>query len=199
MAQARVLTDRDVKRVLSFISTRRTATRDRAMFLLGLYSGMRAIEISSLKIADVLGSDGEVKDEIHLSSDMTKGRRGRSVLLNKKAREEIRNYLCERFKTKDLQPVLLTDTSRALFNNQKNNRRGFTANGVSKHLGQLFSEVGIEGASAHSLRRSYITKLASYGTSIRVLQKLAGHADIQTTALYIDVNDAMLRKAVELA
>jgi len=78
---------------------------------------------------------------------MTKGKRGRSVLLNKKARGEIKNYLCERFKTKDLQPVLLTDTSRALFINQKHNCRGFTANEVSKHLGQLFLEVGIDGAS----------------------------------------------------
>jgi integrase/recombinase XerD len=156
---------------------------------------MRAKELSALRISDVLGSDGEVRDEIHLKAEMTKGSRGRAVLLSKKAREEIKHYLCERFKTKDL----LTDTSRALFCNQKNNVRGFTANGLSKHLGTLFAEVGIEGASAHSLRRSFITKLASYGTSIRVLQKISGHRDIQTTALYIDVNNAMLRKAVELA
>lgn len=199
MAQARVLTDRDVKRVLTYIATRRTAARDRALLLTGLFSGMRAKELSALRISDVLGSDGEVRDEIHLKAEMTKGSRGRTVLLSKKVRDEIKHYLCERFKTKDLHPILLTDTSRALFGNQKNSVRGFTANGLSKHLGTLFAEVGIEGASAHSLRRSFITKLASYGTSIRVLQKLSGHRDIQTTALYIEVSDSMLRKAVELA
>jgi integrase/recombinase XerD len=199
MAQARVLTEKDIKRVLSYIGTKRTAIRDRALVMTGLLTGMRAKELSSIRIADVLGSDAEIRDEIHLSSEMTKGSRGRTVLLNKKVREEIRNYLCERFKTKDLQPILLTDTSRALFSNQRNNVRGFTANGMSKHLGQLFSDIGIDGASAHSLRRSYISKIASFGTSIRVIQKLAGHQDIKTTALYIEVSDSMLRKAVELA
>ena len=199
MTQARVLTDKDIKRALSFIGTKRTATRDRALFMTGILTGMRAKELSSIRIADVLGSDAEIRDEIHLSSNMTKGKRGRTVLLNKKVREEIANYLRERFKTKDLQPILLTDTSRALFSNQKNNVRGFTANGMSKHLSQLFSDIGIDGASAHSLRRSYISKIASFGTSIRVIQKLAGHQDIKTTALYIEVSDSMLRKAVELA
>lgn len=199
MTQARVLTDKDIKRALSFIGTKRTAIRDRALFMTGILTGMRAKELSSIRIADVLGSDAEIRDEIHLSSNMTKGKRGRTVLLNKKVREEIANYLRERFKTKDLQPILLTDTSRALFSNQKNNVRGFTANGMSKHLSQLFSDIGIDGASAHSLRRSYISKIASFGTSIRVIQKLAGHQDIKTTALYIEVSDSMLRKAVELA
>lgn len=199
MTQARVLTDKDIKRALSFIGTKRTATRDRALFMTGILTGMRAKELSSIRIADVLGSDTEIRDEIHLSPNMTKGKRGRTVLLNKKVREEIANYLRERFKTKDLQPILLTDTSRALFSNQKNNVRGFTANGMSKHLSQLFSDIGIDGASAHSLRRSYISKIASFGTSIRVIQKLAGHQDIKTTALYIEVSDSMLRKAVELA
>jgi integrase/recombinase XerD len=199
MTQARVLTDKDIKRALSFIGTKRTATRDRALFMTGILTGMRAKELSSIRIADVLGSDAEIRDEIHLSPNMTKGKRGRTVLLNKKVREEIANYLRERFKTKDLQPILLTDTSRALFSNQKNNVRGFTANGMSKHLSQLFSDIGIDGASAHSLRRSYISKIASFGTSIRVIQKLAGHQDIKTTALYIEVSDSMLRKAVELA
>jgi len=199
MTQARVLTEKDIKRALSFIGTKRTATRDRALFMTGILTGMRAKELSSIRIADVLGSDAEIRDEIHLSPNMTKGKRGRTVLLNKKVREEIANYLRERFKTKDLQPILLTDTSRALFSNQKNNVRGFTANGMSKHLSQLFSDIGIDGASAHSLRRSYISKIASFGTSIRVIQKLAGHQDIKTTALYIEVSDSMLRKAVELA
>jgi len=199
MTQARVLTDKDIKRALSFIGTKRTAIRDRALFMMGILTGMRAKELSSIRIADVLGSDAEIRDEIHLSSNMTKGKRGRTVLLNKKVREEIANYLRERFNTKDLQPILLTDTSRALFSNQKNNVRGFTANGMSKHLSQLFSDIGIDGASAHSLRRSYISKIASFGTSIRVIQKLAGHQDIKTTALYIEVSDSMLRKAVELA
>jgi integrase/recombinase XerD len=40
--------------------------------------------------------------------------------------------------------------------------------------------------------------LAEKGVGVRVLMSLAGHRNITTTQVYIDVNDAMKRKAVEL-
>ncbi len=42
------------------------------------------------------------------------------------------------------------------------------------------------------------TKLASKSMSARVLQELAGHKRLRTTQRYIDVNDDMVRKAVEV-
>ena len=198
MPQARVLTESEIKKVLKVISLRRHAARDRAIFLLGLYSGMRAKELSALRVCDVLTTESEVKDEIHLSSDQTKGKKGRTVILGKKARDEIKNYLCARFKTKTLEPVLLTDTSRPLFSTQKCPRRGFSPNTLAGHFCQLMREANIEGGSSHSMRRSFITNLADKGVSVRVLQELAGHANLQTTARYIAVNVAVMRRAVDL-
>jgi integrase/recombinase XerD len=51
----------------------------------------------------------------------------------------------------------------------------------------------------HSGRRTFITKLAGNGVSVRVLAELAGHASISTTQRYIDVNYEQMRSAVELA
>ena len=51
----------------------------------------------------------------------------------------------------------------------------------------------------NSPRRTLITNLADKGVSVRVLQSIARHANISTTQAYIDVNDAMKRKAIELA
>lgn len=62
----------------------------------------------------------------------------------------------------------------------------------------LFKNVGILGATSHSGRRTFITNLASKGVGVRVLMSLAGHKNISTTQCYIDVNDDMKRKAVEL-
>ncbi|NPT61435.1 tyrosine-type recombinase/integrase [Paraburkholderia sp. 5N] len=59
-------------------------------------------------------------------------------------------------------------------------------------------QVGIDGASSHSGRRSLITNLASKGVGVRVLMSLAGHSNISTTQAYIDVNDEMQRAAIEL-
>ena len=62
----------------------------------------------------------------------------------------------------------------------------------------LYRRAGIENASSHSGRRTFITQLANKGVSVRVLASLAGHRSIATTQRYIDVNDDMKRRAVEL-
>ena len=43
-----------------------------------------------------------------------------------------------------------------------------------------------------------MTELAAKSVSVRVLAEMAGHASIQTTQRYIDVNDDMMRSAAEL-
>ena len=49
------------------------------------------------------------------------------------------------------------------------------------------------------MRRSLITNLAIKGIGVRVLARLAEHRSIAVTQKYIDVNDDMMRNAVELA
>jgi len=72
--------------------------------------------------------------------------------------------------------------------------------GISKEIVFNFfkKRAGVDGASSHSGRRTFITNLASKGVSVRVLMNLAGHKSISTTQAYIDINDNMLRSAVEL-
>ena len=49
------------------------------------------------------------------------------------------------------------------------------------------------------MRRNFIPNLAIKGIGMRVLASLAGHRSIAVTQKYIDVNDDMMRNAVELA
>ena len=198
MSQAKVLNEREVKKCLLYISARRHAARNRCLFLLTHQTGMRVGEVAALRISDVLTQDGQIKDEVRLSVEQTKGNRSRTVYLPQKAQQEIKTYLLTRFKVKDLQPITLTDTSRALFATQKNNKRGFSANTLCQYFHHMYKEVGIDGASSHSGRRGFITSLASKGVSVRVLQELAGHKSLAVTQRYIEVNHAMMRNAVEL-
>jgi integrase/recombinase XerD len=198
MSQAKVLNEREIKKCLTWISAKRHASRNRCMFLLTHQSGMRVGEVAALRICDVLAQDSEIKEEIRLSADQTKGARSRTVYLPKKMQEEIKNYLLTRFKVKDLKPIALTDTSRALFATQKNNKRGFSANTMCQYFHYLYREVGIEGASSHSGRRGFITNLANKGISVRILQELAGHKSLAVTQRYIEVNHQLMRNAVEL-
>ena len=62
----------------------------------------------------------------------------------------------------------------------------------------FYERAGIVGASSHSGRRTFITTLANKGVGVRVLMALAGHRHMSTTQRYIDLNDKMLKVAVNL-
>jgi len=198
MPQARVLTERDISRVLRFIANHKYASRNRAMFLLTTQTGMRIGEVAALRLSQVLTREGNIRDEIRLAPDQTKGGRGRLVVLSDKAQREIYQYLSARFRLKDLFPLTLTDTNRALFCTQKNPDRGFTASTLSQHFHYMYKRAGVDGASSHSGRRSFITHLAEKGVSVKVLMELAGHRSLSVTQRYIETNPSMLRRAVEM-
>ena len=198
MSQARVLTERELRKVLNYCSTRPHATRNCAMLLCTHQAGMRVGEVAALRICDVLGADGAVMDEIALAASQTKGNHSRTVLVPKKLQQAITKYLQERYGLKDLLAVTLTDTQRALFPTQKNPKRGFTANTLCQLLHKIYKEAHMTGATSHSGRRTFITKLADKGVGVRVLMALAGHKSIATTQRYIELNPTVMKAAVEL-
>jgi integrase/recombinase XerD len=187
MAQAKTLTEKELKKVLIYISLHKHASRNRAMLLLTHWAGMRVGEVAALRVEDVVDSDGSIKAEIHLQSEQTKGRNARRVFLGERVRKELTTYVATLKRPMPMKPLFYT---------QK--RAGFTANTLCQYFHSLYKQVGIDGASSHSGRRSFITNLASKGVGVRVLMALAGHRNIATTQRYIDVNDAMQRAAVEL-
>jgi integrase/recombinase XerD len=197
MAQAKVLNEKEVRQLLRYIAQRKHSGRNRAMLLCTHLAGMRIGEVASLRLCDVLNADGSIRDEMRLSAEQTKGDRGRVVLLCKRLQDELRQYLCTRFRLNDLKPVTMTNTSRALFDTQKNPDRGFTSNTATQLFHYIYKR-SIACGSSHSGRRGFITQLANKGTSVRVLAALAGHQSIATTQRYIELNPAMMRNAVEL-
>lgn len=198
MAQARVLTEREIKKVLQYCNQHKHPSRNRAMFLSTHLAGLRVGEVAALKVSDVLNSEGEIKDEIYLSADQTKGSRARTVLVPKRLQIELKQYLQAKYGLERLAAVSLTDTSIALFHTQKHPKRGFSANTLAQHFHYLYERAGITGASSHSGRRGFITNLADKGVHVRVLMALAGHQSIATTQKYIDLNPKMMRTAVEM-
>ena len=198
MSQAKVLTEKEIKKVVKVIDSKRHSSRNRCMFLMTHMSGARISEVASLRICDVLAKDGSIKSEVYLSAQQTKGSKGRTLYLSDKLREEISLYLKTRFKLKDLLPVTMTDTVRALFANQKDCHRGFSASTACQMFHYWYKEAKIDGASSHSGRRGFITNLANKGVHVRILQELAGHSSISVTQKYIDVNQDKLKMAIAM-
>ena len=198
MSQARVLDDRDLKRLLLYIQTQPHAARNRCMMLMTHWAGMRIGEVAALRLIDVLAPDGTVKEAITLSAAQTKGDRPRTVLVSKRLQAELTQYLRFRFGLKKLDAVLGTDTQRALFPTQKSPYRGFSANTLCQLFHKIYADSGLTGASSHSGRRSFITKLADKGVGVRVIMALSGHRQMATVQRYIDVNPLAMKAAVEL-
>jgi integrase/recombinase XerD len=187
MAQAKTLTQAELDQVLRYVSTKRYAKRDRCLLLTSFWSGMRVGEIASLKMGDVINEDGTIKSEIRLSAQQTKGNTARIVFIPHKLKEEILDYLTTRHATLSHIPLFHTD-----------DRLGFTPNSLCQWFFWTYKRAGINGASSHSGRKTFLTSLANKGISIHILASLAGHKSIAVTHKYLIANDEMKRNAVEL-
>lgn len=188
--QAKTLTAQEIRKVLDYVATRKHSARNRAMLLTMFYAGLRVKECAALRYEDVIDAEGKIRAEIRLTPEQTKGSKAGTVFVSEKLRKELQAYVkavpCKSLKNK-------------LFYSQKRPTEGWNSNTLCQFFHYLFKNVGIEGASSHSPRRTLITNLADKGVGVRVLQSIARHANISTTQAYIDVNDEMKRKAIELA
>ncbi|MDA0705178.1 MAG: site-specific integrase [Proteobacteria bacterium] len=169
MKQAPVLKDEQVKRLLKTTRITRHSARNRLVIILSYYVGLRACEIASLKVGDVVDGEGNIKDTVLLTKYMTKG-----------------NSATEHFVTLK-SPLIYSQRTGGHFSSQT----------LQILFKTLYSNVGIN-ASSHSGRRKFITDLSEKGVSVRVIQELARHRDLATTQRYIDVSVDKLRNAVNL-
>lgn len=187
MKQARVLTEQEQRRLLAVIADTRYAARNRIAFMLSYMGGLRVGEIASLKVKDVLDGNGAVREQVRLSAEVTKGGHARTVFVSEKLRRELERYAStlDEWRRQTERPLLLTQKGKA-----------FTPNVLCQFMGKIYQQAGFDGATSHSGRRWFITKLAHSGISAKVIMTLAGHKHLTTTQRYIDVNDEMMRHAV---
>ena len=187
MGQAIVLTEADVKKVLSIIAIGNHAARNRIAFLLSVQAGMRVGEISKLAVGNVLNDDGSVLREIKLTAEQTKGNKGRVVYLSDKLQRELATYIKTLPRTHPSFPLVYSQRRYAHFSNVT----------LCMLFKSFYAQAGLRNSS-HAGRRTFATKLNAKGVGMRTIQMLMGHRNIGTTALYCDVSDETLRNAVSL-
>lgn len=61
---------------------------------------------------------------------------------------------------------------------------------VTKHA----ASVREDPRTAHALRHTFCTMLAEHHVALEVIRKLAGHVDVRTTQIYVDVRTTQGRR-----
>ena len=189
MKQAKILNDPEFKRLTAVVNSLRYPTRNNTIVALSFYAGLRACEIAALKVGDVYDVDGSVKDTIYLSAAQTKGQSDTTVYVNSKLKRQL-------IKFARMHPRRIFHTKSALIFSAKGG--GFSAQTIVNLFKRLYKLAGIDGASSHSGRRQFVTKLADQGINARLVQALARHKHLSTTQRYIEVNELQMRNAIEL-
>jgi integrase len=193
--QSKVLTDKQVEVMVSYLSGRRNGLRNRVIFLLSVKSGLRSKEISGLRWSMVVGPDGEVGDTINLTNEVSKGKSGRVIPLNRTLKQSLHDLLMEHrgFQDFDIHTGHLVRTERQDHTSPQS---------VVNMFQRWYREVGFVGCSSHSGRRTFITntsrKIGLVGGSLRDIQVMVGHKNLQTTQRYIDYDTDCQRRVVEL-
>jgi integrase/recombinase XerD len=187
---AKIVLQAEVDLLLQYAENRRYAERNRVVVLLSFKAGMRACEISGLKWEMVLGSDGDIGDQILLAQGITKGGRGRTIPMHAHLKEalEVLNH-------SQGKPT----TGHVLISERKSR---FKTQSVVNWFAVAYRDLGLVGCSSHSGRRTFITTsarvLAKTGGSLRDIQELAGHRAITTTERYIEGDREAQRRLIEL-
>ena len=130
-----------------------------------------------------------MRTAIQLTALQTKGNEARTVLLNEQLQAELGSYLYRLSGAGG-------DAGSPLITSKSGKR--FSANGLCQLMLKLYDAAGLDRATSHSTRRTFITTLAHKGVNVRVLAELAGHKSIATTQRYIELNENVLRAAVEM-
>ena len=184
--QAKILSEALIRRAQGAVRKRPTAPRDEAILLLSVRAGLRACEIAALDWSMVTDANGRLGQTMVVEDRIAKKRGGRRVPIHPELRQA-------------LQRLSNAETSGPVIRSLRTGRT-MRPNSIVNWFIALFLEIGAEGCSSHSGRRTFITHAARNahraGASLRDVQLLAGHRSIQVTQAYIDGDTDAQRRLV---
>ena len=169
----RVIEPLSTEQVSRFWESYRTA-RDIAIVGLMLFNGLRSREVLALELEDLLLSEGQIRVS-------GKGRKVRLMPVAPETSRVIDSYL------RTERP--LTNSAR-VFVCMKGKARGkqMTSAGLRSPFRYHRQTSGVTKANPHRFRHTFGSEMIRAGVSLPALMHLMGHANIQTTLLYIRIS-----------
>lgn len=187
---AKVLAPADVRRLGSWARRGRHASRNHLIILLSFKAGLRACEIAGLDWSMVLTPKGHIAASLNIAGAIAKNGRGRHLPVHPDLRRafEVQHRAAGR---PDHGPVIPSQRGAHM-----------TPRSIVNWFAAIYAELGLQGCSSHSGRRTFITNAARMvcktGGSLRDVQELAGHSSLTTTERYIEGDRAAQRRLVRM-
>ncbi len=168
--------------IQSISSDERFYERDSSILYLLYSCGLRASELLSLKLTNLMLDDEFLRVE-------GKGNKERFVPISEIAINHLKRYL------DGLRPKLTKkgESSGFLFLNN----RGIQLSRMSlwKIVKKYAKKASVgKNVSPHTFRHSFATHLLEGGADLRTVQELLGHSDISTTQIYTHLDKSSLKK-----
>ena len=180
--QARILTSKEIGRIMKFLSS----NRDRVLFSLGIYTGMRFSEIVELKPKQLFTANGGVRNTLKVKRLKRKNTVFSDIPIHAKLKNELLKYKEE------------LDSHTWLFPS-KDSATGHLSR-VQGHniLKRVFDDLDLDGATTHSMRRTCLTNMSRAGVPLRTIQSISGHASLSALQAYLEVDVEDKKRAIDL-
>jgi integrase/recombinase XerD len=179
--QAKVLSSEDIQAIFKLLDS----TRDKLIFALGVYTGMRISEIMSLRQDQVFTENG-VKYQISVCRLKKKNTVYSDIPINPKLRQSLQNY---RNEVKESPWLFPSDESESGHLSRKR------AHAILAHA---FRTLKLDGAKTHSMRRTLLTTLSRAGVPLRTVQEISGHSNLSELQAYLEVDPEDKHRALSL-
>lgn len=156
-------------------------TRDLAIVMLFLQTGLRVSELVNLKLSDVDFTSREI------TVRQGKGRRDRVVPLVKQAEASLKAYLKVREAQPEYDEVFIA-----------RNGTSMDVRTVRYRIHKYYKAAGIKKkASVHTLRHTFSTHQIHNGLKLNQLKEVLGHRRMETTYKYVHLDRTNLRAEME--
>ena len=157
-------------------------SRDYAILMTFLKSGIRESELAALKIGDI--------DFLHneLTVREGKGKKERTIPLMPELKRALRQYLEDR----DRQDNIVDEETLFL----ARNGTSLNPSSIRKLVKKYYTKAGVRKSGVHTLRHTFSAHNVNNGLPIADLQKILGHKKKETTLKYIHVVNTSLRETM---
>ncbi len=186
MKGSRPLTDDEV-RVASQSFSGREATRNKALFVLGVRTGFRISELLSLRVQDVW-QHGQVADRATVRRSCMKRKvEGRTVVLHPEAKAALMHWL-----------VAAKLTRGPLFPSRKDPAQAITRVQAWRILEEAYTANGLRGQlGTHAMRKTFANRVyEKLGRDLVKTQRALGHKNINSTVSYLSFREEEIDAAI---